>query len=309
MNLNDTFASLVEKLEGWLEALILLLPNLVIAALIVAVAVVIARLARRGMHGLLRRTSSYEQVNHLLSTIVYVVVLAVGTFIALGVIGADKAVTSLLAGAGIVGLAIGFAFQDLASNFIAGILLSIRRPFIEGDIIETADYFETVVEVNLRSTRLRTFQGQIAIIPNAQVFQNPVENFSTGERRVDLRCGVAYGDDLERAREVAIEAVRGLDGVDPNRPVDLYYEEFGDSSVNFVLCYWLDFRKQPDFLAAQSEGIIAVKKAFDAHGITIPFPIRTLDFGVVGGERLDEILPQRFYGDENGQSTEIPERT
>lgn len=140
MNLNDTFASLVEKLEGWLEALILLLPNLVIAALIVAVAVVIARLARRGMHGLLRRTSSYEQVNHLLSTIVYVVVLAVGTFIALGVIGADKAVTSLLAGAGIVGLAIGFAFQDLASNFIAGILLSIRRPFIEGDIIETADY-------------------------------------------------------------------------------------------------------------------------------------------------------------------------
>ena len=287
----------------------MLLPNLVIAALIVAVAVVIARLARRGMHGLLRRTSSYEQVNHLLSTIVYVVVLAVGTFIALGVIGADKAVTSLLAGAGIVGLAIGFAFQDLASNFIAGILLSIRRPFIEGDIIETADYFGTVVEVNLRSTRLRTFQGQIAIIPNAQVFQNPVENFSTGERRVDLRCGVAYGDDLEKAREVAINALRGLDGVDPNRPVNLYYEEFGDSSVNFVLCYWLDFRKQPDFLAAQSEGIIAVKKAFDAHGITIPFPIRTLDFGVVGGERLDEILPQRFYGDENGQSTEIPERT
>lgn len=126
---------------------------------------------------------------------------------------------------------------------------------------------------------------------------------------MDLRCGVAYGDDLEKAREVAINALRGLDGVDPNRPVNLYYEEFGDSSVNFVLCYWLDFRKQPDFLAAQSEGIIAVKKAFDAHGITIPFPIRTLDFGVVGGERLDEILPQRFYGDENGQSTEIPERT
>lgn len=309
MNLNDTFASLVEKLEGWLEALILLLPNLVVAALIVVVAAIVARLARRGVRGVLNRTSSYEQVNNLLATIVYVVVLAVGTFVALGVIGADKAVTSLLAGAGIIGLALGFAFQDLASNFIAGILLSIRRPFVEGDLIKTGDYFGTVTEVNLRSTRLRTFQGQSAIIPNAQVFQDPVVNFSTGERRVDLRCGVAYGDDLEKAREVAIEAIRGLDGVDPDRPVDLYYEEFGDSSINFVLCYWLDFRKQPDFLAAQSEGIIAVKKAFDAHGLTIPFPIRTLDFGVVGGERLDEILPQRFYDGENKQSTEISERT
>lgn len=308
MNLNDTFATLVEKLEGWLEALILLLPNLVVAALIVGVAAVVARLARRGVRGVLRRTSSYEQVNNLLATIVYVVVLAMGTFVALGVIGADKAVTSLLAGAGIIGLALGFAFQDLASNFIAGILLSIRRPFVEGDLIRTGDHFGTVTEVNLRSTRLRTFQGQSAIIPNAQVFQDPVVNFSTGERRVDLRCGVAYGDDLEKAREVAIEAIRGLDGVDPDRPVDLFYEEFGDSSINFVLCYWLDFRKQPDFLTAQSEGIIALKKAFDAHDLTIPFPIRTLDFGVVGGERLDEVLPRRFYEGENKQSTEIPER-
>lgn len=300
MDLNDPFASLAEKLESWLEALILLLPNLVVAALIVIVAAVVARLARRGVRGVLSRTSSYEQVNHLLATIVYVVVLAVGTFVALGVIGADKAVTSLLAGAGIIGLALGFAFQDLASNFIAGILLSIRRPFVEGDLIETGDYFGTVTEVNLRSTRLRTFQGQIAIIPNAKVFQDPVVNYSTGERRVDLRCGIAYGDDLEKAREVAIEAVRGLDGVDPDRPVDLYYEEFGDSSINFVLRYWLDFRKQTEFLDAQSEGIIAVKKAFDEHGLTIPFPIRTLDFGVVGGERLDEVLPRRFYDGENG---------
>lgn len=305
MNLSAMFGSLVDKLEGWLEALILLLPNLVVAILIVVATVFVARLVRRGVKSVLNRTSSYEQVNRLLATIVYVIVFAVGTFIALGIVGADKAVTSLLAGAGILGLALGFAFQDLAANFIAGVLLSIRRPFVEGDLIETSDYMGTVVEVNLRSTRIRTFQGQIAIIPNASVFQNPVENYSTGHRRVDLSCGVAYGDDLEQARTLALDAVKGLDFVDTDRPVDLYFNEFGDSSINFVLRYWIDFRGQTDFLTAQSEGIIAVKKAFDEGGITIPFPIRTLDFGVVGGERLDEVLPQRFY-EGNGADGRAP---
>lgn len=300
MDLTATFSDLVDKMQGWIEGLILLLPNLIAALLIVLVTVFVARLVRRGIRSLLDRTSSYEQVNHLLATIVYVVVLAVGVFIALGTIGADKTVTSLLAGAGIIGLALGFAFQDLAANFIAGILLSIRRPFVVGDIIETGDYMGTVVEVNLRSTRVRTFQGQIAIIPNSQVFQNPVETYSTGERRVDLGCGVAYGDDLEKARQLALDAVNGLDMVNRDRPVDLYFTEFGDSSINFVLRFWLAFNKQTDFLHAQSEAIIAVKKAFDENGITIPFPIRTLDFGVVGGERLDEILPQRFYEGDGG---------
>ncbi len=295
MNLTETFGDLADKMQGWLEQLILLLPNLVAAVLIVIVTVFVSRLVRRVVKGLLGRTSSYEQVNHLLATIAYVVVFAVGTFIALGVIGADKAVTSLLAGAGILGLALGFAFQDLAANFIAGILLSIRRPFLEGDIIETNDYMGIVDEINLRSTRIRTFQGQIAIIPNAMVFQNPVENFSTRHRRVDLSCGVAYGDDLEQARALALGAVNGLDVVDTDRPVDLYFNEFGDSSINFVLRFWVSFGKQTDFLTAQSEAIIAIKKAFDEGGVTIPFPIRTLDFGVVGGERLDEILPRRFY--------------
>ena len=301
MNLSDMFGSLLDKLEGWLEALILLLPNLAVAILIVLVTVFVARLVRRGVRSVLNRTSSYAQVNNLLATIVYAIVLAVGTFIALGIVGADKAVTSLLAGAGIIGLALGFAFQDLAANFIAGVLLSIRRPFVEGDLIETGDYMGVVEDVNLRATKIRTFQGQIAIIPNADVFQNPVENYSTGRRRVDLSCGVAYGDDLEQARTVALDAVKGLDFVNQDRPVDLYYNEFGDSSVNFVLRYWIDFRGQVDFLKAQSEGIIALKKAFDEAGITIPFPIRTLDFGVVGGERLDEILPQSMY-ERNGEN-------
>ncbi len=308
MNLSETLSNLIAKLQGWLDALILLLPNLVAAILIVLVSVVIARLIRRGVRGVLSRTSSYEQVNHLLATIAYVVALSIGTFIALGVVGADKAVTSLLAGAGILGLALGFAFQDLAANFIAGILLSIRRPFLEGDMIQTNDFTGIVDEINLRSTHLRTFQGQLAIIPNAQVFQSPLTNYNTGHRRIDLSCGVAYGDDLEKARSVSLDAIKGLDFVNKDKGVGFFFTEFGDSSINFVLAYWIDSDQHADFLHAQSEGIIALKKALDDNGLTIPFPIRTLDFGVVGGERLDEILPKRFYeGDGGNKSTSMSE--
>ena len=107
-----------------------------------------------------------------------------------------------------VGTTLGSASHiALGLALIGGIAVLADRPFQVGDWVVVGDVEGTVEWVGFRSTRLRTFQGQIAIIPNAQVFQNPVENYSTGERRVDLRCGVAYGDDLEKARELAIDAI------------------------------------------------------------------------------------------------------
>ncbi|RMH62568.1 MAG: mechanosensitive ion channel family protein [Bacteroidetes bacterium] len=296
MDLTQTFNLLIDKLQGWLGALILALPNLVAAVLIVIGFAFAARLVRRLIVSGMDRVSAYRQVNKLLGTIGYLGVLAASVFIALGILDLDKTVTSLLAGAGIIGLALGFAFQDIATNFISGILLSIRRPFTEGDIIESNGYLGTVADVNLRSTKLRTFQGPLVIIPNKEIFQNPLTNYSElGQRRVDLSCGVAYGDDLDKARRVALEALEGLDVRDPNRPVELFYNAFGDSSINFTARFWIDFRKQTDFLHAQSEAIMRLKRAFDEHGITIPFPIRTLDFGVVGGEKLSDVLPPSLY--------------
>ena len=299
MDLNNPFNQLVEKLSGWLEALVLLLPNLVAALVIVFVAALIAKLVRRLVQRGMDRVSSYRQLNRLLGTVAYVLVLAAGVFVALGVLGLDKTVTSLLAGAGIIGLALAFAFQDIAGNFMSGILLALRRPFTEGEVIETNDYFGTVKEINLRSTLVQTPQGQVVIIPNSAVFQNPLKNYSRiGKRRVDLGCGVAYGDDLAGAERVAVEAIEGIDYRDQSRDVELFYTEFGDSSINFSVRFWIDFAKQTDYLQAQHDAIKRLKTAFDEHGITIPFPIRTLDFGVVGGVNLDEVLPKNLY--ENG---------
>lgn len=293
MNLGNAWNLLSRKLAGWGRQFVLLLPNLLLAVLMVVLTWLVARLVRNMVARLLKRVSHSEQVNWLVAQAVYVAVLAAGTFIALGILGLDKTVASLMAGAGIVTLALGFAFQDIAANLMAGIYLSVRRPFRRGQLIKTQDYFGTVNQINLRWTEIYTQQGQLVLIPNKQVFENPIMNYSSlGRRRIDLNVGVSYGDDLVKAREVAIRAVEEIPERLADRPVELYYEEIGESSIDFVIRFWISFSKQADYLAARSEAILRIKQAFDAEGITIPFPTRTLDFAVKGGETLTEVLKE-----------------
>ncbi len=279
MDFQQAISKVLEKLDGWLEQLVLLLPNLLVALLVVVAFWLVAKLVKKALARLLDPIVP-GQIARLLGTLAYLATLIVGVSVALGIVGLQKTVASLLAGAGIVGLALGFAFQDIAANFMSGILLAIRRPFRVGELIETNDFFGTVQRITLRSTEIRTPPGQLVLVPNSQVFQNPIVNFSsTGERRVDLSVGVAYGDDLEKARTVAVAAVEKIEARQADRPVELFFEEFGDSSINFVVRFWIDFSRQAEYLAARSEAIERVKTAFDEAGLTIPFPIRTLDFG------------------------------
>jgi small conductance mechanosensitive channel len=283
----SVFRALNAKLSSWIDGAILMLPNLVVAVLIVVGFWVAARFIRAVTLRLLARLSHATEVNRLLAGAAYVGTVAAGTFIALGVLKLDKTVTSLLAGAGILGLAVGFAFQDIAANFIAGVLISLRHPFRVGDLIETNGFYGTVRHLNLRATEMMRLDGQLVFIPNKDVFQKPIVNYTVnGVRRVDLPVGISYGEDLEQVRRVTIEAVSGVPGRDPARDVELFFNEFGDSSINFVVRFWIPFVKEPDYLQAMSEAIMRLKRAYDDAGITIPFPIRTLDFSEVGGRRL-----------------------
>lgn len=285
MGFDQTWGLLARKLTGWGRAFILALPNFLLAVLTVVVSWLIARGVRNVVTRLLRRVSQSDQVTYLLSQIVYIAVLTAGTFIALGILGLQKTVASLLAGAGIIGLALGFAFQDIAANLMAGIYLSVRRPFRRGHLIKTQDYFGIVQEVNLRWTEIVTQQGQLVLIPNKQVFENPIMNYTIrGTRRVDITVGISYGDDLEKAKRVALESVSAVPGRLPDRDVELFYEELGESSIDFTVRFWIPFAAQKDYLAARSDAIIRIKQAFDANGITIPFPIRTIE---ISGRDVD----------------------
>lgn len=290
-NATDAYKLIAGKLQSWLEAGIEMLPNLAVAIVVLILFVIIGKLVRKAIGKLLEKTTKNRTIINLLETVVGVLVVGIGIVFALQILKLEDTVTSILAGAGIIGLAIGFAFQDIASNFISGIMLSVRHPFGIGDIIETNGFYGTVRRLNLRNTILKTPQGQIVFIPNKSVFDSPLQNFTKGnERRIDLACGVSYGDDLEKARKLAIEAVKRLDSIDENRDVEFFYNEFGGSSINFVIRFWVNFRANIDFWQAQSDAIIAIKKEFEENDIDIPFPIRTLDFGIKGGEKLDSML-------------------
>ena len=295
INLENPLKLVTEKLEGWLQTLITMLPNLVVVVLFF----LIARLVRNLAHRLLSKVSQNEAVNNLLVTLLNVAVISAGFFIALSILDLAEVVAALLAGVGIVGLALGFAFQDIAANFVSGILIAVRQPFKVGDIIENGDYFGTVRDINLRVTTIATFQGLEALIPNKNLFENPVVNYTrTKDRRVDLSVGVSYGDDLEKVKKLTIDTVSQLDSIDKSREVTLFYNGFGDSSINFSVRFWAKSPRQPDFLQAQSDAIIAIQKVYNENDIVIPFPIRTLDFGIKGGEKLSEMTIHH----ENGKS-------
>lgn len=281
-DLTTTVGKLADKLADWLDALVLALPNLVVALVVVVVAAVAARVVRRALHAVLlrasARTPSARNVVDLLSTLAYLVVLVVGTFVALGVLRLDGVVTSLLAGAGIVGLALGFAFQDIASNFIAGVMMAVRAPFVIGQTVETNGVTGVVADLALRSTTIDTPTGQRVIVPNAKVFGGVIVNHSArGEQRVDVTCGVAYDADLRRAQAVAVAAGESVDGRLESRPVEAFFHTFADSAVEFTLRVWFPYTGIGAHRAAQSRVVIALREAFAREGIEIPFPIRTLD--------------------------------
>jgi len=298
MGIQRAWNLLSGKVMGWVRDFVLLLPNLLVAFCVLVAFWLIAKLARTLAHRFLRRVSHSDQVNRLVSQTVFLALVAAGFFIALGILGLQKTVASLLAGAGILGLALGFAFQDIAANLMAGIYLSIQHPFRAGHLIETKDFFGVVRRVHLRWTEITSPEGQIVLIPNKQVFENPIQNYTTsGRRRIDLRAGISYGDDLEKVLRVATSALEQVSVRKPDTEVEVFFEELGESSINFVARLWIDFTaKQSEYLAARSEAIQRLKRAFDENGITVPFPTRTLDFGVRGGEKLSEVLEEVGLG-------------
>ncbi len=295
MNIQAALVDVADKVLGWGHGVILMIPNFTVAILVVLLAFALSRAAHHLVSKAMLRATAQPLLTNLMATVVQAVVILVGMFIALGILKLDKTVTSLLAGAGVIGLALAFAFQDIVSNFLSGVLLAIRRPFSPGDIIKTNEFQGTVHELNLRATHLRTVEGQIVIIPNSLVFQKPLTNFSMVRyRRVDVTCGVSYQDDLEMVEKLALQAIGGLEITDRSRAIDLYYTGFGESAVEFTVRFWIQVVQQTDHLKARSLAIKSLKRTFDDAGISIPFPIRSVDLSSIDLSKLPLTAPEKL---------------
>jgi small-conductance mechanosensitive channel len=178
----------------------------------------------------------------------------------------------LVAGLGITSVAIGFAFKEILQNFFAGILILWREPFRIGDEIVVGNYEGVVEEINTRSTRLKTYNGERAVIPNAQVYTNAVLVRTAYEkRRARFMVGIGYPDDLNKAREVIARVVSETEGVLPDPGPWVYLTELAPSSVNFTVYFWTG-PQQSEMLRVSDRVASAIKLALDDAGIDMPYP-------------------------------------
>tara|TARA_R110002020_G_scaffold9874_15_gene38448 strand:+ start:7116 stop:8006 length:891 start_codon:yes stop_codon:yes gene_type:complete len=279
-SINDSISNLWDKLDGWLDAIILKLPNFAVAILVMVVFYFIAKGIRKFSYRVLFRKITEESIKQMLSRIMYAIVLIIGFFIALGVMQLDKVLTSVLAGAGVVGLAIGLALQGTLSNTFSGLMLSFLPKVRIGDFIEAQDKSGYVDEINLRNITLRQTDNEYVIIPNSIFIENPFTNYSLSDRsRIDVSCGVGYESNLQKVEDLVTKIISENFEQKENEGVEFFFTEFGDSSINFVTRFWISSTKPKPKLEAKHKAIKLIKKNFDEAGINIPFPIRTLDFG------------------------------
>jgi small-conductance mechanosensitive channel len=216
---------------------------------------------------------------------VWIVYLFVGITIAFGVAGYGNFLTSLATIAAAATLAIGFAMQDVLKNFVAGVFIFTEKPFRIGDWIEWDDNSGVVEDISLRVTRARTFDNELLTVPNSQLTDNVVKNpVDANKLRLKFLFGIGYDDDIERATDIILEEAEKHDGIMEDPAPSVRLTELGDSSVGLQSRIWISEPSRADFVKVRGEYVTAVKDRFDAEGINIPYPHRTLTGGIEVGE-------------------------
>tara|TARA_R110002096_G_scaffold105525_2_gene232204 strand:- start:7720 stop:8622 length:903 start_codon:yes stop_codon:yes gene_type:complete len=278
--LTEAFGNLIDKLNGWVNIIIENIPNFILAILVLTVSYFAARYVNKLVSKLVSKRVDQTSISNMIARISAVVVVLAGLFLALGIMNLGKALTSLLAGAGVVGLAIGLALQGTLSNTFAGIMLSFRKKIQIGNWVETNGYSGEVTDINLKDFTIKEADNNVVVIPNKMILENPLKNYSlTTKMRVFLECGVGYESDLEKVQKLTKQTIaNAFDQVESEEEVEFYYTEFGGSSINYLCRFWIDAESMLEKLKAKTTAIIEIKKAYDKEGINIPFPIRTLQF-------------------------------
>ena len=242
--------------------------NLVIALVIFYVGRMVIGLVVRGLRKMMQRQEVDKTLETFVCNLVRMALLIVVIIAAIGALGIQT--TSFIAIFGAAGLAVGLALQGSLSNFAAGVLIVLFRPYKVGDYIEGAGIGGTVEQVQILTTLLKTPDNKAVIVPNSQIMDSVITNYSANDtRRVDMVVGVSYDDDLDKVRRIIQELVAADDRILPDPECTIAVSELADSSVNFVVRPWV---KTEDYWGVKFDLTEAVKKRFDQDGISIPFP-------------------------------------
>lgn len=285
----DAVKTIDGLLKKWGHSIVDYSPKIILACIVMFGFYVFGRFSKRiglRFYSKFFKNESYEIVK-IISNVICVFLILSGVFLALEVLGLESVLTKLLAGAGIVGIVAGFAFKDIASNAFAGFLLNVQHPFKTGDWVTIDDTFGTIEKIGWITISVKTISGQQVFVPNQLIYNNTFINYSTyNKRRVILKSGVSYGDDLDHVEKVALDEVQKIDVLLKNEVIDFYFTSIGSSSYNFEVRFWITFTHQKDYLKAMSETIKRIKKRFEAEDISLAYAVTTLDFGVKGGVNI-----------------------
>ncbi|MCV6824862.1 mechanosensitive ion channel family protein [Halocynthiibacter sp. SDUM655004] len=256
-----------------------MLPQLLATLLVIVLTWGIAFLAKSIISRVGRKLHLRSNLIEVLSMLSSVGIWLSGILVAVTILFPSITPAKALTTLGLGSVAIGFAFKDTFENFLAGILILVREPFELGDFVECESIEGQVEEITIRDTRIRQTDGQLVVVPNHLLFQNPVTvRTSRDLRRITIACGVAYGEDVDEARDVIKEAVRKVDTVRNDvREVEIFAKAFGASSIDFEVTWWTG-SKPLDVRQSRDQVVAAIKSALDSAGIEIPFPYRTMTF-------------------------------
>jgi small conductance mechanosensitive channel len=275
--INSSWQNMLDRLANWMDLAITNLPNFILAIVVFSLTYWLAQNLGSWLKRPLRKFIKQASIRNLITNMLAILIIAMGLFLALGILKLDTVLKSLLAGAGVAGLAIGLALQGTLSNTFSGIFLAVKDIMNVGDWVETNGYAGKVEEIDLRNTKIREADNNIVVIPNKLVLESPFKNFGLTQRlRNTIKCGVSYDSNLEEVKRLAIDAIANLFPPQEGENVEFHYLEFGGSSIDFQLRFWIDATAKLTLLEARSEAIMAIKSTFDRHDIEIPFPIRTL---------------------------------
>jgi small-conductance mechanosensitive channel len=258
-----------QKLDGWANDFVLLIPNLVVAFVVAALFILFAwGLAAALRHTLMR--GGRRDLGHMLGSFAFWLVLFFGFLVVITIVLPSMRPVDIFTSLGIGSVALGFAFKDLLQNWIAGFFILIRRPFHRGDQIKVGDIEGTVQAVETRATLVKTYSGRLVIIPNSDIYTRAVTvHTAYDNRRSEIIVPVGLEVDLDQAMEVFRKAALGVEDVLTEPPPDVLPWEFSQNNVNIRVRWWT--KSQRTYEVRTRAGIIlAIKRASEEAGIALP---------------------------------------
>lgn len=248
--------------------------SIITALIVIAATWSISLILQRMLTGAYRRSGIEPGVQYAMNRLLHYILLTAGVFVALDNLGFS--ITALAGLGAILAVGIGFGLQNIAQNFVSGIILLLERPIKQGDFVEVGDTRGTVRSIQSRATVITTIDNVDILVPNGQFINEPVINQTYSDRfvRVRVNVGVAYGSDTELVRRTLFRVASEQPEVVRTEETTVQFEDFGDSSLDFILIFWIGEPREQNRVA--SEARFAIDKAFRKEGIQIPFPQRDL---------------------------------